>query len=77
VVVAVVTVRMVQVTINEIIDMVAVRHGLVATIGAVLVPAFVTATVMLYVSSYIFQILTLVRTRAIWFGKRENAYEYF
>jgi hypothetical protein len=47
VIVAVVAVRMVQVAINEIIDMVTVWHHLVATIGAMPVPAFVTAALVL------------------------------
>jgi hypothetical protein len=43
----VIVVRMVQVAINEIIDMVAVRHRLVATIGVVPVRTFVTAAVVI------------------------------
>jgi hypothetical protein len=45
-IVTVIGVRMVQVAINEIIDMIAVRHRLVATIGAVSVRTFVTDAVV-------------------------------
>jgi hypothetical protein len=45
-IVTVIGVRMVQMAINEVIDMIAVRHRLVATIGAVSVRTFVTAAVV-------------------------------
>ena len=40
-VVAVVTVGMVQLTFHQVVDMIAVRHGLVATAGAVLMARLV------------------------------------
>jgi hypothetical protein len=46
VIVTVIAVQMVQVAINEIIDMVAVRHRLVAAIRAVPVSTLVTAAIM-------------------------------
>ena len=45
-VVAVVTVRMVQMAIDEVIDVVAMRHGFVAAAGAVDVSGFVAAAVV-------------------------------
>jgi hypothetical protein len=47
VVVTVVAVRVVQVTVDQVVGMVAVRHLLVATAGAVLMAGVVTATIML------------------------------
>lgn len=47
VIVTVIAVRMVQMAIDEIIDMVAVRHRLVAATGAVLMPNLVTAAIMI------------------------------
>jgi hypothetical protein len=46
VIVAVITVRMMQMTIDDIIDMVAVRHRLVPAIGTMLVANHVSAAVM-------------------------------
>jgi hypothetical protein len=46
VIVTVITVRMVQMTIDEIIDMVAVRHCFVPTTGTMLVANLVSAAVM-------------------------------
>jgi hypothetical protein len=45
-IVAMVAVRMVQVAVNEIVDVIAVWNGRVAAIGAVLVPLLVLAAIM-------------------------------
>jgi hypothetical protein len=47
VVVAVVAVRMVQVVVDQVVHVIPVRHGLMATIGAVLVALVMAATRML------------------------------
>ena len=47
VVVAVVPVRVVQVTVDEIVDVIAMRHRLVPATGAVLVAGLVPAALML------------------------------
>jgi hypothetical protein len=46
VIVTVITVRMVQMTLDEKVDMVAVRHRLVPTTGTMLVADLVPATFM-------------------------------
>jgi hypothetical protein len=51
VVVAVIAVRMMQPPIHEIIDMVAVRQGFVAAVGAVPVPRLVAAGVVLGIAA--------------------------
>jgi hypothetical protein len=47
VVVAVVPVRVVQVAVDEIVDVIAMRHGLMPATGAVLMPRFVSLATML------------------------------
>ncbi len=46
-VVAVIAVRMMQVTVDEVVDMVAVRHGLMTATRAVNVTGLVTRAAML------------------------------
>ena len=42
-IITVIAVRMVQVTVHEVVDVIAVRHGLMTTTGAVNVIRIVTA----------------------------------
>jgi hypothetical protein len=47
VVVAVVAVRVVQVAVDQIVDVIAMRHRLMTASGAVFMPRFVPAALML------------------------------
>jgi hypothetical protein len=56
VIIAVITVQMVQVSIDQVVNMVAMRHGLVPTSGTVHVPRVMPAAPVL-------------RCAALWIGR--------